>query len=77
MRQWMPRGEEYEGSLVRLRYRRRRITRGVGEWRDGLTNGGSSMGAVRPPRQHSRPWEEGAGGTTGAALGGWSKKTRG
>ena len=56
---------------------RRRITGGVGEWRDGLTNGGCSMGAVRPPRQHSRPREAGAGGTTGAALGGWSKKTRG
>ena len=72
-----PRGEEYEGSLVRLRCRRRRITGGVGEWRDGLASGGSSMGAVRPPRQHSRPREAGAGGTTGAALGGWSKKTRG
>jgi len=32
---------------------------------------------VRPPQQHSRPREAGAGGTTGAALGGWSKKTRG
>ena len=72
-----PRGEEYEGSLVRLRCRRCRITGGVGEWRDGLASGGSSMGAVRPPRQHSRPQEAGAGGTTGAALGGWSKKTRG
>ena len=38
------RGEEYEGSLVRLRCRRRRITRGVGEWRDGLASGGSSRG---------------------------------
>ena len=34
------------------------------------------VGAVRPPRQHSRPWEAGACGTTGTALGGWSKKTR-
>ena len=31
------------------------------------------VGAVRPPRQHSRPREAGACGTTG----GWSKKTRG
>ena len=38
------RGEEYEGSLVRLRCRRRRITGGVGEWRDGLASGGSSRG---------------------------------
>ena len=45
-----PCGEEYEGSLVRLRCRHRRITGGVGEWRDGLASGGSSMGAVRPPR---------------------------
>ena len=43
----------------------------------GLANGGSSMGEVKPPRQYSRPREAGAGGTTGAALGGWSKKTRG
>ena len=28
-------GEEYEGSLVQLRYRRRRITRGVGQWVSG------------------------------------------
>ena len=72
-----PRGEEYEGSLVRLRCRHRRITGGVGEWRDGLASGGSSMGAMRPPWQHSRPRKAGAGGTTGAALGGWSRKTRG
>ena len=39
-----PRGEEYEGSLVRLHCRRRRITRGVGVWRDGLASGGSSRG---------------------------------
>ena len=39
-----PRGEEYEGSLVRLRCCRRRITGGVGEWRDGLASGGSSRG---------------------------------
>ena len=52
-------------------------TGGVGEWRDGLASGGSSMGTVRPPRQHSRPREAGACGTTGAALGGWSNKTRG
>ena len=39
-----PRGEEYEGSLVRLRCRRRRITGGVGEWRDGLASGGCSRG---------------------------------
>ena len=38
------RGEEYEGSLVRLRCRCRRITGGVGEWRDGLASGGSSRG---------------------------------
>ena len=31
-----PRGEEYEGSLVRLRGRRRRITGGVGEWSGGM-----------------------------------------
>ena len=71
------RGEEDEDSLVRLRCRRRRITGGVGEWRDGLVSGGTSMGAVRPQRQRSRPREAGAGGKTGAALGGWSKKTRG
>ena len=29
---------------------------------------------MRPPRQHSRPQEAGVGDTTGAALGGWSKK---
>ena len=34
------------------------------------------VGAVRPPRQHSRPREAGACGTTGAALGGWSKDQR-
>ena len=66
------RGEEYEGSLVWLRCHRSRITGGVGEWRDGLASGGSSRG-----RHHSRPREAGAGGTTGAALGSWSKKTRG
>ena len=71
------RGEEYACSLVRLRCRRRRITGGVGECRDGLASGGSSMGEVRPPRQHSRPREAGGGSTTSAALGGWSKKTRG
>ena len=38
------RGEEYEGSLVRLRCRHRRITGGVGELRDGLASGGSSRG---------------------------------
>ena len=65
------------GWMVVCGDKRRRITGGVGEWRDGLASGGSSMGAVRPPRQHSRPWEAGACGTTGAALGGWSKKTRG
>src|SRR4051812_36888703 len=42
----------------------------------GLASGGNSRG-VRPPRQHSRPREAGACGTTGAALGGWSNKTRG
>ena len=31
-----PRGEEYEGSLVRLRCRRCRITGGVGEWSGGM-----------------------------------------
>ena len=31
-----PRGEEYEGSLVRLRCHRRRITGGVGEWSGGM-----------------------------------------
>ena len=31
-----PHEEEYEGSLVRLRYRRRRITGGVGEWSGGM-----------------------------------------
>ena len=31
-----PRGEEYEGSLVRLRCRRHRITGGVGEWSGGM-----------------------------------------
>ena len=71
------RGEEYEGSLVRLCCRRCRIIGSVGEWRDGLASGGSSMGAVKPPRQHSRPREAGAGGTTGAAWGGRSKKTGG
>ena len=29
---------------------------------------------MRPPRQHNRPREAGAGGTTDAGLGGWSKK---
>ena len=73
-----PRGEEYEGSLVWLRCRRRRITGGVGEWSGGMAwPAVGVMGAVRPPRQHSRPREAGAGSMTGAALGGWSKKTRG
>src|SRR3954469_12666938 len=31
-----PHGEEYEGSLVRLCCRRRRITGGVGEWSGGM-----------------------------------------
>ena len=31
-----PRGEEYEGSLVQLRCRRRRITGGGGEWSGGM-----------------------------------------
>ena len=38
------RGEEYEGSLVRLRCRHHRITGGVGEWRDRLASGVSSRG---------------------------------
>ena len=42
----------------------------------GLPSGGNSRGAVRPLRQHSRPREAGACGTTGAALGDWGKKTR-
>ena len=41
----------------------------------GLASGGSGRG-VRPGRQYSRPREAGAGGTTGAALGGWTKKAR-
>ena len=49
--------------------------RGVGEWRDGLASGGSSVGAVRPPRQHSRPLEAGSGGLAGAGLGGWYMKS--
>ena len=32
------------------------------------------VGAMRPPRQNSRPREAGAGDTTGAALGGWSRR---
>ena len=70
------RGEEYEGSLVRLRCRRRRITGGVGEWRDGLASGGSSRGgeasaAAQPAtggrsRRHDR-----------RCFGGWSRNTRG
>ena len=73
-----PRGGEYDCTRVYwFVCRRRRITRGVGDWRDGLANGGSSMGAVRPPRHHYRPREARPRGTTGAALGGWSKKTRG
>jgi len=28
------------------------------------------VGVVRPPQQPNRPWKAGAGGTTGAALGG-------
>ena len=62
-----PCGEEYEGSLVRLRC-------------EAAVAAGPAVGivwAVRPPLQHSRPQEAGACGTTGAALGGWSKKTRG
>ena len=61
-----PRVEEYEGSLVRLRCRRRRITGGVGEWRDGLASGGSSRGseasaAAQPATggrsmRHDRRW---------------------
>ena len=39
-----PRSGEYEGSVVQLRCRRRRITGGVGEWRDGLASGGISRG---------------------------------
>ena len=39
-----PRGEEYEDSLVRLRCRHRRITGGVGEWRDGLAMVGVEWG---------------------------------
>ena len=31
-----PREEEYESSLVQMRYRRRRITGGVGEWSGGM-----------------------------------------
>ena len=70
--------EEYDGSLVWLRCRRRRIPGGVGEWRGGMAwPAVGVVGAVRPPPWHSRPREEGAGGTTGVALGGWSKKTRG
>ena len=35
------------------------------EWRDDLASGGSSMGVLRPARQHSRPREAGAGGADG------------
>ena len=67
------RGEEYEGSLVRLRCRCCRITGGVGQWVSGgmawpavgVVGGGEASVAAQP------------NGTTGAALGGWSKKIRG
>ena len=39
-----PRGEEYEGSLVRLRCRRLRIIGGVGEWSGGIA--WTAMGVV-------------------------------
>ena len=61
-----PLGEEYEGSLVRLHYRRRRITGGVGEWSGGMAwpavgvvGGGEASAASQPAmggrsRQHDR-----------------------
>ena len=64
-----PRIEEYEGSLVRCGVRLPSP--------QGLASGGNSSMHSRPLRQHSRPREAGACGTSGAALGGWSKKTRG
>ena len=77
-------GEAYEGDDVVVEAHAERTTRvhwfGCGvrlPSPQGLASGGSSMGAVRPPRQHRQPREAGAGDTTGAALGGWSKKTSG
>ena len=73
-----PRGEEYEGSLVRLRCRRRRITGGVGDWSGGMAwpavgiVGGGEASAAAQPAMGGRSMRQ-----TGAALGGWSKKTRG
>ena len=51
------RGEEYEGSLVRLRCRHRRITGGVGQW----VSGGMAWPAV------------GVVGGGEASMGGWSR----
>ena len=49
------RGEEYEGSLVWMRYRRHRITVGVGEWSGGMAwpavgvvGGGEASAAAQP-----------------------------
>ena len=47
---------------------------------DLVEQGDEAVVQAAPHRRglkHSRPREAGAGGTTGAALGGWSKKTRG
>ena len=58
----------YEGLVVRLlSLENNNRCGGVEGW---LASAGSSMGAVRPTRQHSRPRKAGAGGMTGAALGG-------
>ena len=57
-----PRGEEYEGSLVRLRCRGRRITGGVGEWSGGMAwpavgvVGGSEASAVAQSATGGRSW---------------------
>ena len=46
------------------------MSRGMAWPAVGVVRGGEAS------RHHSRPWEAGARDTTGAALGGWSKKTR-
>ena len=73
-----PHGEEYEGSLVWLRCRRRRITGGVGEWSGGMAWpvvgvvwGGEASAAAQPAmggrsRRHDQ-----------RCFGGLSKKTKG
>ena len=72
-----PRREEYEGSLVRLRCRRRRITGGVGEWSGGMAwpvvgvVGGAEAYAAAQPAMGGRSRR-----SRRRCFGGWSKKIR-